>query len=609
MAVIFISVTVLVVVITSTVFMFLFSDNAYSTKKTLLMNTAEAYSAMMTNEECTYSDGLSFAKLPDYTSVTAAIGEASVWIYKIDGYFLTDNPGHWPLSASDLSQEQFELIERAENGEKIISTAFSDNFGQETLSAMVPIYDKSTEYSYVKHVVGVAVIHSSTGSIRHSMSDVFKTVLATFTIAVAIAAIVAFFLSRKVTNPIREMSVAASKLAKGDFSVHLDINDSDELSELSVSLNRLASNLDNSFTKLKNERDKLSNIINNISDGIAAFDTNLKLIQYNPSLISMCNEGQFESQKLHDMLMQVLQNGTQQTVIIEGKDILKFTAARIFNGNIVEGVVVIVQDISQSERLEKLRNEFVANVSHEFRTPLTIIKGSVEILTDGVLDTEEEKMPYYKRIETETTALEKLVKDLLDTSKFKAGKIVIELKRFDINPLLADIAAKMRDVAEKKKQVRLAFSGSSLPDIMGDTDRLRQVFIILLDNAIKFTPEKGAISFSTRYDDSYAYFTVRDTGIGISEEDLPFVFERFYKADKSRGGSETGSGLGLSIAWHIAELHHGTIQVESELGVGTAFTVIIPLAKDDDFPEDDYGDVSDNETEISLADGLPTENE
>mgnify|MGYP000292441657 CR=1 FL=1 len=586
MAVIFISVTVLVVAITGTVFVFLFNDHSYKDKKQVLMDTAEAYADLLTSEATIYSKGLTFEKLPAYTSVTKNTGEAAVWICKSDGYFLTDTPGIRPLSLLDLTKPQNELFARCMKGEKIITTAFSEDFGQETLSAMVPVYDAATANQYVKRIAAVAVLHSSTKSIRDTLNDVSVTLVVTFALAVALASVVAGLLSRKVTRPVREMSVAASRLAKGDFSVDISTDASGELSELSVALNRLAANLDTSFTKLKTENDKLSNIINNISDGLASFDSNMRLIQYNSSLLAMCDEGQFQDPALRDMIIQVMQDGKQQSMVMEGKDILKFTATRVMNGDEVNGAVVIVQDISQSERLEKLRNEFVANVSHEFRTPLTIIKGSVEILTDGVLDTEEEKMPYYKRIETETVALEKLVRDLLDTSKYKAGKIILELKRFDINPMLADIVEKMRDVAKKKKQIRLDFAGSSLPDIMGDRDRLRQVFIILIDNAIKFTPENGVITVSVKSDAKYAYFTVRDTGIGISEEDLPFVFERFYKADKSRGGSETGSGLGLSIAWHIADLHKGTIKVESEQGVGTAFTVVIPLATEENSGED-----------------------
>jgi two-component system sensor histidine kinase ResE len=376
------------------------------------------------------------------------------------------------------------------------------------------------------------------------------------------------------------MCSAASQMAKGNYNVRTQFNDKSELSELSYSLNYLASTLESSVMKLKNEKDKLNSIIENISDGLAAFDTNLRLIKYNAALLKLCTQEHFQNPKVKDAIMQVMQTGERSIVVLEDKDILRFTISRIKNEGIVEGVVVIVQDISQSERLEKLRREFVANVSHEFRTPLTIIKGSVEALIDGAIQSEEDRSSYYNRIENETIALERLVKDLLDTSRFKAGKITLEIKKVDVTKILTDLRENLSTIAAEKN-IQIIYEKKPLPDVMGDHDRLRQLFIIFIDNAIKFTPNNGTITLSTDMKDNMAYINIRDTGVGISEEDIPFIFERFYKVDKSRGGSETGTGLGLSIAWQIAELHGGTILVESERGKGTLFKILIPIYKED----------------------------
>ena len=322
-----------------------------------------------------------------------------------------------------------------------------------------------------------------------------------------------------------------------------------------------------------------SNAINSISIGLAVFDKNINLIKQNTAFCKLCKKNQFEEPQVRAMIHNVIQNGEIQTVILQGSDILKLEGSRIENNGLVEGCIVTVQNITQQEKLEKLRNEFMSNLSHEFRTPLSIIKGSAELLSDDALDTEEDKHRYYDRIITEATALEHLVRDLLDQSRLKAGRIELNIHLMNAEELLEDIVEKMKPIADNKK-INLEFIPSGTPDIAGDYDRLRQIAIIFIDNAIKFTPEDGTIIVSTTYDNDYVYISFKDTGIGIDEKDMPFVFERFYKVDKDKRNSESGSGLGLSIAWQIAKLHKGTIKVASTIGEGTTFTAIIPTWKD-----------------------------
>lgn len=321
------------------------------------------------------------------------------------------------------------------------------------------------------------------------------------------------------------------------------------------------------------------NAINSISVGIALFDKKINLIKHNDAFFNLCKQEHLEKSQIRDMIHNVIQTGETQTVILQDFYILKLEGSRIENNGIIEGCIITVQDITQQEKIEKLRNEFMSNLSHEFRTPLSIIKGSAELLADDALDTEEDKHRYYERIITEATALEHLVRDLLDQSKLKAGRIELDIHLMNAEELLEDIVEKMKPIAGNKK-INLEFIPSGAPDIAGDYDRLRQIAIIFIDNAIKFTPEDGTITVSTTYDNDYVYMSFKDTGMGIDEQDLPFVFERFYKVDKDKRNSESGSGLGLSIAWQIAKLHKGTIKVDSTIGEGTTFTAIIPTWKD-----------------------------
>lgn len=574
----FITVTVLVVSITSALFLFLFSQYAYKEKESSVYSYANNIAEFISQQDVLYKE-YPTGSFPDFSNLVGGLLDSHIWIMKEDGLFIPTKSSKWPVSITQLTDKERDIINTVmESEEAIVTNEFSRNFSEKMITAVVPVLSQVSSLERPE-VIGVLFL-TSPRNITNTFFDSAKALLF-IAIAIALCATVAtsIMLSLKIIKPISEVSETATQLARGNYKVRIEPPDTTELKALAFSLNHLAQNLDRTVTNLYEEKDKSDNIINNISDGLAAFDTHMRLTKYNGALLKLCKDNQFEDPQVRDMILNVMQTGKLQTLILNGTDVLKFKASRIMNNDSVEGAVVIVQDISQQEHLEKLRNEFMANVSHEFRTPLSIIKGSAELLEDDALDTEEDKHRYYSRIMTEATALERLVRDLLDQSKLKAGKITLNTCMMDAEDLLADIVEKMKPIAGNKG-IKLEFDPCGAPEVEGDYDRLRQVSIIFIDNAIKFTPEGGTITVSTRYDDDYIYMSFKDTGMGIAKDDIPFVFERFYKVDKARGGSETGSGLGLSIAWQIADLHHGTITVDSELGEGTTFTAIIPLWKD-----------------------------
>ncbi len=574
----FITVTVLVVSITSALFLFLFSQYAQKEKEATLYSCAENLAEFISQQDILNKDYPSDS-FPDFSNLVGGLIDSTIWIMKNDGLFISLKSSKWPVSITQFTNEEAKLIKKAlNNGESFITTGFTGNFDKKTLTAVVPIFSQVSALQQPE-VLGVVFLNSPKEIVNNLFHSAQALLFSSIVVAFCAAIATAIMLSFRITKPLKEVTETASQLAKGNYKVRLIPPDTTEFKELSYSLNHMAQSLDRTITNLYEEKQKLDNIINNISDGLAAFDINMRLTKYNTALLKLCKDGQFEDPQVRDMILNTMQTGKVQTLILQGSEILKFKASRITNNDLVEGAVVIVQDISQQERLEKLRNEFMANVSHEFRTPLSIIKGSAELLADDALDTEEDKHRYYDRIMTEATALEHLVRDLLDQSKLKAGRIELKIGLMNTEDLLDDIVEKMKPIAGNKN-INLEFIPCGAPDVAGDYDRLRQVSIIFIDNAIKFTPEGGTITVSTRYDDDYVYMAFKDTGMGIAEKDLPYVFERFYKVDKARGGSETGSGLGLSIAWQIADLHKGTITVDSTLGEGTTFTAIIPVWKD-----------------------------
>ncbi|WP_353853019.1 ATP-binding protein [Dehalobacter restrictus] len=225
------------------------------------------------------------------------------------------------------------------------------------------------------------------------------------------------------------------------------------------------------------------------------------------------------------------------------------------------------------DKLEQLRRDFVANVSHEFRTPLTVIRGSLEALTDGTIEQPEDVERYYRRMLAETKSLERLVQDLLELSRLQTGKITIHLEPVHIPSLLADVVKSMQTIAAGKEIQIQCDILQDVPPVSSDYDRLRQLFVIFIDNALKYSPKKTVVTVSLQAKD-HLKIIIQDQGHGISAEELPYIWDRFYKTDKSRQSG--GTGLGLAIAKHLAELLNARLNLESKLGQGTTVTIDFP---------------------------------
>ena len=237
------------------------------------------------------------------------------------------------------------------------------------------------------------------------------------------------------------------------------------------------------------------------------------------------------------------------------------------------GAVGLFSDVTQMERLERTRREYVSNVSHELRTPLTAVRALVEPLKEGMVTKEEDRMRYYDIILREVMRLSRLINDQLELSRLQSGGVAIEKRRIQLDDLIYDVCDRYNSIAEEHGlQLNIETDLSSCPSVWANADRVEQMFIILLDNAIKYT-EAGSVNVRVGWDAEKVTITVRDTGIGISEQDLPYVFDRFYKVDKAHSGK--GSGLGLSIARELLNRMDEQIWVESEKGVGSAFSFTV----------------------------------
>lgn len=411
----------------------------------------------------------------------------------------------------------------------------------------------------------------------------------------------AFFLLTKITQPLREMKDAADRIAQGDYATRVTIRSSDEIGELANTFNQMASELNTLIRDLQHERDHLSSMLRSMTDAVISFDADGGIILTNPQGKSLLEEWsllQWDEDEADDRIgqvpgplletfHQVIVNGKEMTAKIQvQRSFWSVVMAPLAAADSVRGAVAVLRDVTEEYRLDKLRKDFVANVSHEIRTPLSMVQGYSEALLDDIASTPEERQELVQVIHDESLRMGRLVKDLLDLARMEAGHLELTLQQVDVNALIGRVYRKFSALAKDRDIVLVRPQDDpSLTLHAADPDRLEQVLTNLLDNALRHTPAKASISMDVQRKETsrgsrQLEFTVADEGIGIPPADLPYIFERFYKADKARkreSGGTGGTGLGLAIVRNLVEAHGGKIRATSELGQGTMFKFTIPV--------------------------------
>ncbi|MBR7188313.1 MAG: HAMP domain-containing protein, partial [Clostridia bacterium] len=388
-------------------------------------------------------------------------------------------------------------------------------------------------------------------------------------------------------KPVADLRDAAVAMADGHLETRADETVDGELGQLGVALNHLSDQLSRNLYTLIVERNRLRNMLNGLSEGIVAIDAEKRVTHTNPALgklIPRPKAGQHfpdpRQKTIPDATIwadfdKVMETGEPMTRNLEVRDmILRMTVTPIVDEiDAIAGAVGLFSDITQMERLEKTRRDYVSNVSHELRTPLTAMRALVEPLKDGMVTKEEDRMRYYDIILREIMRLSRLINDQLELSRLQSGTRSIQKTQMKIDDLVYDVCDRYAAIAEEHGlKLKVITDFSQCPSVYANADRLEQMLIILLDNAIKYT-EQGSVSLSARWDDEKVVISVKDTGIGIDEQDLPYVFDRFYKVDKAHSGK--GSGLGLSIAKELLKRMGEDIRVASEKGKGTQFSFTV----------------------------------
>ena len=430
---------------------------------------------------------------------------------------------------------------------------------------------------------------------KQEVNDVLFKMFSVIAQAVLLSALIAFllgiFLSRTITVPITNLTNKAGKMAEGDFDTVIEVKSDDEIGTLTNTFNTMASRLKRTLYDISSERDKISVILKNLADGVMAFDLTKEALHINPAAEKMLGINARKNHTFDSIFEKYSIPVTFEQILSDDEEIEKSCVIQIGDNVIAahfapykteykksDGVVVALQDITKQQRLDQSRRAFVADVSHELRTPLTNIKSYSETLLEADIDDEETKTNFLKVIDSEADRMTRLVKDLLTLSQLDHSKQHLKLENFNIGALVENIVNTMSIDAKKRRQILTYVKGGNTDLVFADKDRINQVVVNIVSNALKYTPEGGNITVVSGQQEQSAYIKISDTGMGIPEKDLPHIFDRFYRVDKARSRKMGGTGLGLAIAKEIIEAHEGTISIDSVYQKGTTVTIKLPLA-------------------------------
>ena len=406
-------------------------------------------------------------------------------------------------------------------------------------------------------------------------------------IGILLSLVLGFFMSRTLTRPIANLTKKAQSISEGNYAQRIDVKSDDELGKLAATFNDMAVMIKNSMDEISREKNKLETVLQHMNDGVLAFDTDRRLILINSEAKAMLGikddtnitfDSYFKSLGLTVTMSELLylKSMVKQEIEFGGKYFNAFFATfKSDNTALSSGVVVVIQDLTDMQQLELSRREFVANVSHELRTPLTTIKTYAETMAESADD--EDDKHFLGVIVHEVDRMTRIVKDLLTLSSLDHRKLSIFKKEFSIDKLLYEVVTKLSVEARSLGKKITYTATTELPKICADRDRIEQVIINIISNSVKYTGDNGVIQVFAGFLYNEIYIKIKDNGIGIPKEDLPKVFERFYRVDKARSREKGGTGLGLSIAYEIIKLHGGTISIDSVRGEGTEVIIKLPV--------------------------------
>lgn len=469
-----------------------------------------------------------------------------------------------------------------------ILTAMNGEIGQDSsitssyMDLAVPIKTDSGSY--------IVYVRDSKATVDKLTGQVLNIILQALALGLVICLVLSFLLAQILITPIRALTIGTRQVAAGDFSQRLEVTSRDEIGVLTRNFNYMSQVLRDTLSEVENERNKLSTLFLHMTDGVVAFSPAGLVIHSNPAASQMLSRSMDPTTSFQDLFAedaafdQILTLKRPQYLEAQktvGERELELFMAPYSADQAPGGVMVVIHDVTEQRRSEQARREFVANVSHELRTPLTNIKSYAEtVIAAGDELPPELHNNFMGVIVSEADRMTRIVQDLLTLSKIDYGKMEMNVSRFSFSKAVRSVYEAVALNAESHGHTLTFSCEENMPDVDGDRERIEQVIMNIVSNAIKYTPDGGKIAITAATSGRNVFVRISDNGIGIPEKDLPRLFERFYRVDKARSRESGGTGLGLSIAKEILSQHKGDIRIESVYGEGTDVTITLPAARD-----------------------------
>ncbi len=495
-----------------------------------------------------------------------------------DGKVVVDTASQLALEENHAQRPE---VKEALQGNRFSDIRYSDTLQTDMLYAAAPVEQDGQIIGAVRLAISLEKINQNMAAVRRAL--IIGTILA---ILVGIA--LAIILSAYTTRPLQDLTESVIAISRGEKKPSVISYENDEIGRLDRAFNEMAVKLNAQIDELQNERGKLSAVLANMTDGILIIDSDSTVQLINPAAQRLFHIS--ESKAIGNSLIEVVRQhelvelwricqltGEQQIQMLEiGHERLFLQGIATPLGLAMPGGILLVfQDLTRIRRLENIRRDFISNVSHELRTPLASLKAITETMLEGAIDDPPAARRFMLRMDGEVDNLTQMVMELLELTRIESGRVPLERVRISPMDMLHPAMERMLLQAERAGLIiKLDCCPEDLPFIYVDPKRMEQVLVNLLHNAIKFTPPGGEIVLGAYQENAMVIFFVRDTGVGISMQDLPRIFERFYKADRSRSGG--GTGLGLSISRHLVEAHGGRIWADSAPGKGSTLFFSIP---------------------------------
>jgi two-component system phosphate regulon sensor histidine kinase PhoR len=473
-----------------------------------------------------------------------------------------------------------------------ISAAFNESYGHAirySNTLAVDMLYVAVTVPGTDSILGVLRLAMPMSQIEATVSRLRRVMMLATIASIVLASVLALLVSSRITRPIRHVTEAAERLTVGDFSARIWPSSRDETARLSFAFNEMANRIENQIRSLTTTQDRLTAVLDHMSGGVIIVDGLSRVVLINPAAANLLDTSREEALgrslpqvvrhyqivELEELCQRTRQEQSRTLDISQSQQFLQVIATPL-RGIEPPGVLIILRDLTEVRRLERVRQDFVSNVSHELRTPLASLKAILETLRESAIDDPPAAQRFLSLAEDEVDALTQMVQELLELSRIESGKVPLEIQMVSIGEIMIVPVERLRPQATRAGLELTYQLPEKDPAVQADPSRIHQVFTNLIHNAIKFTPPGGQITISAKERETDVLFAVQDTGVGISPTDLPRIFERFYKTDRSRSGG--GTGLGLAISKHLIKAHHGAIWAKSTPSKGSTFFFTLPKA-------------------------------